>query len=133
MKTTHSAGQKPKHKFLNLFILASKMSITAKISIIHRLTGVLLFLLLPFLLFILQKSLTSIDIYSLLYSYMSCITAKIFYLLIIFAFVYHATAGIRFLLLDLSCGINIKTAKVTSVIVIILSLLLTFILGILIW
>jgi|SRR5579863_1414542 len=120
-------------KFLNLLILGSKMSVTAKASILHRISGFLLVLSIPFILFILQLSLTSPDFYTTFYSVGSSCVMKIIYLVLIAAFMYHMCSGVRFLFLDISKGTEIKTAKITANIVIGLSILLTIALGVLIW
>ena len=124
---------KSRPKFLNLFILGSRMSITAKISILHRLSGVLLFLSMPFLLNVLYRSLTSPDFYTVLYGYISHPIVKLIYLVLIWALMYHSCSGVRFLFLDIHKGVEIKTAKTTAYIVIGLSLVLTVILGVLVW
>ncbi|MCC2645550.1 MAG: sdhC [Burkholderiales bacterium] len=120
-------------KFLNLLILGRDMSITAKASILHRISGFLLFLSIPLILFLLQLSLTSSDFYTSFYSVGSSIQMKLIYLILIAAFMYHMCSGVRFLFLDIDKGADIKTAKATARIVIGLSIILTAILGVLIW
>lgn len=126
-------NQIKKNKFLNLFILAPKMSITAKASILHRITGFLLFLSIPYFLYLLNQTLTSNDFYSAFYCNCASILAKLIYILLIFSFVYHMCAGIRYLFLDVDKGVEIKTAKKTAWIVILFSLVITIFLGIMIW
>ncbi len=120
-------------KFLNLMILGPKMAVNAKVSILHRVSGVLMVLTIPFLLYVLKKSLVSQSFYDTLYGVISNPIIKLVYLFFIWVFVYHICAGVRFLLLDLHKGIEIKTAQTTARIVIVLSLILTAILGVLIW
>lgn len=124
---------KLRHKYLNLFTLAPKMSITAKISILHRITGFLLFLSIPFILYVLHKSLISPDFYTAFYAVATSGVIKVVYLILIFAFIYHMCAGIRFLLLDVHVGVEIKTAKKTAWVTILASIVLTIVLGALIW
>ena len=125
--------QQRRPKFLSLFTLAPKMSITAKISILHRLSGVLLFLAIPFALYILERSLTEESFYNAFYSFMTNPLSKVIYILLIWAFVYHLCSGVRFLFLDISRGVEIKTAKNTATIVLIISTLITIALGVMIW
>lgn len=124
---------KKRPKFLDLFILAPKMSITAKVSILHRLSGVLLFLSVPLLLFLLERSLSNPDFYSVLYGITSSPVVKVVYIALIWAFLHHLCAGVRFLFLDVHRGIDIKTAKNTARIVLLVSLVITLILGVIIW
>ena len=120
-------------KNLNLLTLAPKMSVTAKVSIIHRITGFLLFLSIPFVLYIFQQSLTSASFYDILHEFFSLFIVKCIYLVLMFGFIYHMCAGVRFLLLDIHKGLDLNTSKNTARIVIITSLILTFILGYVIW
>jgi|SRR6185437_3160697 len=120
-------------KFLNLLILGRGMSITAKASILHRISGFLLFLSIPFILFLLHQSLISPDFYAAFYSIGSSGVMKLIYLILIAAFMYHMCSGVRFLFLDISKGTAITTAKTTAWIVIALSIVLTVALGVLIW
>jgi succinate dehydrogenase / fumarate reductase cytochrome b subunit len=126
-------NQIKRNKFLNLFILAPKMSITAKVSILHRITGFFLFLSIPAFLYLLNQTLTNSDFYSSFYSNSSSILAKSVYIILIFMFVYHMCAGVRYLFLDLHKGVEINTAKKTAWLVIIFSLLITIFLGIMVW
>jgi len=120
-------------KFLELFTLAPKMAITAKVSILHRISGFLLFLSIPCMIYILHKSLTQPNFYSNMYTVMSLPLIKILYVVLMAAFIYHMCAGGRFLFLDMDKGVEIKTAKKTSYIVLVVSLILSIILGVLIW
>jgi succinate dehydrogenase / fumarate reductase, cytochrome b subunit len=55
--------------------------------------------------------------------------------LLVFAWAYahHFCAGIRFLLLDVHKGIDLRSARRSSVLVLVVSLALTAWLGVLIW
>ena len=48
-------------------------------------------------------------------------------------FCHHFCAGIRYLLLDLDIGVELRTARITSVIVIVAGLLLTAFFGARLW
>lgn len=124
---------KNRPKFLNLMVLGPKMAINAKVSILHRASGVLMVLAIPFFLYVLEQSLTSQSFYDTLYGVIANPFIKIIYLLLIWAFIYHMCSGVRFLFLDLHKGIEIKKAQMTARIVIALSLVFTAILGVLVW
>lgn len=124
---------KSRPKFLDLLVLGPKMPINAKVSILHRVSGVILFLATPFFLYVLHQSLTSPSFYAALYGVMANPIIKLIYLLLIWSFVYHMCSGVRFLFLDIHKGIEIKTAKTTAKVVIVVSLLLTLVLGVLVW
>lgn len=120
-------------KYLNLWILGPKMPINAKASILHRISGFILFISIPFILYILHKSLVSPSFYAAFYGVMANPMIKLIYLALIWAFMFHMCAGIRFLFLDIDKGTKIKTAQMTARLAIIISIILTIILGILIW
>ena len=119
--------------FLNLFILGRKMSVTAKISILHRLSGVVLFLSIPFILSALHRSLINKVYFDKMHNFMNSIYIKCLFIFLIWSFIYHLLSGIRFILLDLHKGIEIKVAKTTALFVLLLSFILIVFFGWLIW
>ncbi|MEE9444698.1 MAG: succinate dehydrogenase, cytochrome b556 subunit [Cocleimonas sp.] len=103
--------------YLNLFKI--KLPLTGIVSLLHRVTGVLLFLAIPFSIYLLQMSLKSkqgfLEALDLVNS-----PLLIFIELIIFsALIYHLFAGIRFLIMDSDIGVDLKTAMTSSWVVII--------------
>ncbi|MBX9597182.1 MAG: succinate dehydrogenase, cytochrome b556 subunit [Burkholderiales bacterium] len=125
--------QQKRPVYLDLPKLASKMSITAKVSILHRASGVLMFVALPFILSLFHKSLTNAEFYSNCYAIGSLPIMKIIYIVLIWAIMHHMCAGIRFVLLDMHKGIDRIPAQRSARWVIVVSLLLTIALGALIW
>jgi len=125
--------QQQRPKYLDLPKLGSKMSITAKISILHRASGVLMFLAIPFVLHLFHKSLTSAEFYSNYYPVATCALMKVIYIVLIWAIMHHMCAGVRFLFLDIHKGIERATAQKTAKIVLVVSLILTAILGVMVW
>jgi succinate dehydrogenase / fumarate reductase cytochrome b subunit len=119
--------------YLNMPKLASNMSITEKVSILHRVSGVLLFIALPFLLSLLHKSLVDEKFYSACFSVFSDRWMKIVYIVLIWAIMHHLCAGIRFIFIDNHQGIERLSAQKSARWVIIISLLLTIVLGVSIW
>ena len=119
--------------YLDIPKLGSKMSITAKVSILHRASGVLMFLALPFILSLFHKSLTNAEFDSNCYAIASLPIMKIIYIVLIWAIMHHMCAGIRFVLLDMHKGIERTDAQRSARWVIVVSLLLTIALGALIW
>ncbi|SNX28515.1 succinate dehydrogenase subunit C [Polynucleobacter meluiroseus] len=100
-----------------------------KVSILHRISGAALFLMLPFLLYLLDQSLAS----ELSYQKFQAITGNIFVKLIllglIWAFLHHFCAGIRYLLLDLEIGVEKNEANRSAIFVFALGLALTAVVG----
>lgn len=124
---------KSRPKFLNLFVLAPKMSVMAKVSILHRLSGVILSLSIPGLLWVLHSSLINQSFYDTLYACCSSTLVKLIYLLLIWGFMHHICAGVRFLFLDVHTGVNKKIAINSARLVMVISLSFTVLLGFLVW
>lgn len=122
--------QRPKN--LNLFKI--RLPVTGLVSILHRLSGVLLFLLVPAILWTFERSLTSDSQFQGLFSvsYYNPIL-KLILLFFLWGFFHHFFAGVRHLFLDIHWGISLPQSRLTAKIVMILSLLITFLLGIFLW
>lgn len=117
----------------HLNLLQIRLPLPGIISILHRVSGVLLTLALPIVLYGLQLSLASQESYNTL---LECLAHPFIKLIIIgfsWAFFHHLCAGIRFLLLDLHIGISLPAARLSSYIVIGASLCLTLLFLIVIW
>lgn len=115
--------------FLNLTQIS--LPLPGLVSILHRLSGVLLFLAMPLFLWALQKSLAGEVEFKEVFN-ISPLT-KIVLLIFAWAFAHHFFAGIRYLLLDIDRGGERDSAKKTSVAVMALSLTLTLLVGFKLW
>lgn len=120
-------------KFINLMFLGPRMPINAKVSILHRISGVLLFLSIPVALHLLHSSLTNAAFYGLCECMFSGIIGKLCLMALLFAFIYHLCAGVRFLFLDMHKFINRKASQDSAKVVIVVSILLTIALGVFVW
>ena len=99
------------------------------VSILHRISGAALFLLLLWLLYLLDQSLTSAERFEGLRQTLSQPLVKLVLLGLLWAFLHHLCAGVRYLFLDVHKGIDLATARATSVAVLAVSLLLTALAG----
>ena len=118
--------------YLNL--IAIRQPIPAVVSILHRLSGALLFLAgIPLLLWAVQQSLASPDAYAVLRSNLAHPIAKLLLLGLIWAYLHHFCAGVRYLLLDLHIGTELTPLRQSSYAVLIVSLALTAIVGARLW
>ncbi|MFI4962290.1 MAG: succinate dehydrogenase, cytochrome b556 subunit [Legionellales bacterium] len=122
-----------KKRPINLDLSTLKFPPMAIASILHRISGVLLFLLLPIMLFILGKSLHSED----LFAQTKTLLTSPLYKLVLWAFsaalFYHILAGIRHMIMDLGFGEHLCAARRSAMAIIALSVLATLFLGIWIW
>lgn len=117
--------------FLNLTQL--KFPRMAIVSILHRISGVVMFLALPLLLYLLHQS---------LYSQTSFVAtqqllAKPLMILIMWgvlsAVVFHILAGIRHLIMDCGYFESLRAGRMTATLVLILAAIATVLLGVWLW
>jgi succinate dehydrogenase / fumarate reductase cytochrome b subunit len=124
------AVRKPRPEYRNIgfgdITMKYRMPLAATVSILHRVSGALLFLFLPFLLFLFDQSLTSELSFEVFKAFLSNIVVKLVVLMLSWAFFVHFCAGIRHLLMDISHdAVTKERGKSTSVVVLIISSLLT--------
>jgi succinate dehydrogenase / fumarate reductase cytochrome b subunit len=122
---------KPRPKYLDLFRI--RLPLPGVVSILHRLSGAALFLLLPLLLWMLHASLAAPDTYVRFRMFVAHPLSKLVLIGMLWAFLHHLFAGVRFLALDLHYGTELPVARASSWAVLIGSLLLTAILGAWLW
>jgi len=106
------------------------------VSILHRVSGALMFVLLPFIIWLLNASLTSE------YSFAAFTAAfgvgigfvpgwfvKLVVLALIWAYLHHFIAGVRHLYMDATHSVSKEFGKSSAVVTLVLSLALTALLG----
>jgi len=123
--------KKPRPIWFNLSPV--NLPVPGLVSIFHRISGIILVLALIWVLYLLELSLDSELGFSHVREYMSHPTAKLAMLGLLWAFLHHFCAGIRYLFLDIHLGIDLPTARMTSFLVFAVSLVLTVILGVRLW
>jgi len=122
--------KRPRH----LDLLKITQPLPAIVSIIHRISGVLLFFPgIPFMLCGLQMLLESPESFYDLQTIFQSPGMKL--ILVVFAWLclHHLCAGIRYLALDLHYGIELAQARASSKWVLAVSILLTLSMGVLLW
>jgi succinate dehydrogenase / fumarate reductase cytochrome b subunit len=122
---------KARPKFLNLFLI--RQPVPAIVSVLHRISGALLFLFIWAFLLGLQRSLASPESYAELTAFLDQPLVKIVALGLLWAYLHHTFAGLRHLGLDLRLGIELPRARMTAFAVLILGFGLTLLVGILLW
>jgi succinate dehydrogenase / fumarate reductase cytochrome b subunit len=118
---------------INLDLRTMKFPPMAIASILHRISGVVLFLLMPVMLYFLEISLRSPESYTLLQKLLSHPLHKLMLWAFSAALIYHLLAGIRHLLMDMGYGEHLSSGRHSANLVIALSIILTFFAGIWIW
>jgi succinate dehydrogenase / fumarate reductase cytochrome b subunit len=123
---------KPRPVYLNLARI--RLPLPGLVSILHRVSGAALFVFaIPLVLFAVQTSLESADGFANLKSMFSHPLCKLFLIGLLWAYLHHFFAGIRYLLLDLHVGDDLKPARQSSVAVLGVSLALTLIIAVRLW
>ncbi|MCP4412657.1 MAG: succinate dehydrogenase, cytochrome b556 subunit [Gammaproteobacteria bacterium] len=114
---------------VNLDLRTIRMPATAILSILHRITGVIIFLGMPILLWMLGKSLGSAAEFHDLLTLLDNIFLKIIFLGTITALGYHVIAGIKHLFMDRGIGETLEGSKVAGRLVMVATLILLIIIG----
>ncbi|SNS58454.1 succinate dehydrogenase subunit C [Noviherbaspirillum humi] len=102
-----------------------KLPLAAYLSILHRISGALMFFLLPFVLYLLDKSLTSEISFEYMKGFTSGWFVKLVILALSWAYLHHFCAGFRHLSQDFHIGLDKQTIGKTSILVFAVSLTLT--------
>ena len=107
-----------------------RLPLAAKLSILHRISGALLFLSLPLVLLpLFENSVASPETFAAIHAWVSHPICKLVLLVLIWGYLHHFCAGIRYLTLDLHMGVNKESARKSAGIVFAVSLTLTVIFG----
>ena len=126
---------RPKYLSLPALLFEIRLPVPGWVSILHRISGAALFF--PFVawvLYMLDKSLSSEQGFDYIRNrYLALPLVKLGFLVFVWSYCHHFCAGIRYLFLDLDKGVDLKTARLTSWIVIVAALLLTAFLGAKLW
>jgi succinate dehydrogenase / fumarate reductase, cytochrome b subunit len=121
--------KRPKHLALHQI----KLPLPGIVSILHRASGLILFIALPLLLWMLQYSLASIETYTELMDVLANPLIKLLMLGLIWAFMHHFCAGLRYLAIDAHMVRDLAGARNSSWAVMFISLTLTVLLGLKLW
>jgi len=130
-----ATARKPRPKYLSLpaILFEIRLPLAGWVSILHRVSGTLLFLATVWLLFMLDRSLASESDFAFVQHYLSLLPVKLALLVLVWAYCHHFCAGIRFLFLDLHKGIDRASSRLTGIAVLAASLALTAFFGARLW
>ena len=96
---------------VNLNLLSIRFPVTAFVSILHRITGFVLFISLPFCLYLLEHTLTKAVPGQDLTDLFSYLGTKVVLFMVLLSLGHHLFAGIRYLLLDIDIGVLRQSAR----------------------
>ena len=118
---------------VNLDLRTVRFPITAIVSILHRISGFILFLLIPLLLWMLQMSLTSPWTYTQLRDFLAYPLMKIIVLGLLASLIYHLVAGVRHLFMDAHIGDSKEGGRRGAKGVMFISIVLILLIGVWLW
>ena len=106
------------------------------VSILHRISGALMFVLLPFIMWLFDTSLTSEISYERFTSafvagigFVPAVLVKLVVLALLWAYLHHFIAGVRHLWMDMTHSVAIAQGRSSAVFTLAASLVLTVVLG----
>lgn len=117
--------------YLNLFRM--KFPPMAILSILHRISGVVLFLLLPLALYLLHHSLQSQVSFSQLHAFVAMPVVRFLLWVLVCAAGLHLFAGIRHMMMDLGFGEKLTIARITSYLILTLEVVVMIAAGVWLW
>jgi succinate dehydrogenase / fumarate reductase cytochrome b subunit len=130
---------RPVYRNIHVTDLASyRLPVAGIVSILHRISGLLMFLLLPFIIWMFDTSVTSeisYDTFTALFS-AGCADGlvpgwffKLIALALIWAYLHHFTAGVRHLIMDFTHSVSKEQGKSSAIATLAFSIALTLVLG----
>ena len=132
------AKPRPEYRNINVFndLTTYRMPAAAWVSILHRASGAMMFVLLPFIIWLFDKSVSSEISFG---QFTSAFTAglgpfagwfvKLVVLALIWAYLHHLIAGVRHLYMDATHSVTKEFGKLSAIVTLALSILLTVVLG----
>ncbi|MBI3186419.1 MAG: succinate dehydrogenase, cytochrome b556 subunit [Gammaproteobacteria bacterium] len=107
--------------YLNLIKI--RLPVPGVVSIMHRISGVLMFAAIPLIIYLFELSLRDEAGFAQASEILSHPLSRLFVLALIWALLHHLFAGIRFLLIDFDIGLDKSQSRITAWTVIVLEVL----------
>ncbi|HVE48610.1 MAG TPA: succinate dehydrogenase, cytochrome b556 subunit [Casimicrobiaceae bacterium] len=125
---------RPKRRPVYLDLPAIRMPVPAIASILHRVSGALLFFIgIPAVLWSVQAGLQSPDSYATFRTFIAHPLVKSIALVLLWAYLHHTFAGVRHLLQDVHVGLELKSARASAIACIVAALVITAIAAVRLW
>ncbi len=115
-------------RFTNIHILQIiryRLPAAGVVSILHRVSGAMMFLLLPFILYLFDLSITSEISFDSLKGFTSHWFVKLLILAVSWGYLHHFCGGIRHLIMDAHIGLSKEEARKSAHMVFLVSVPLT--------
>ena len=115
-------------RFTNIHVLQIiryRLPAAGVVSILHRVSGAMMFLLLPFILYLFDLSITSVISFDSLKGFTSHWFVKLLILAVSWGYLHHFCGGIRHLIMDAHIGLSKEEARKSAHVVFWVSVPLT--------
>lgn len=116
--------------------LQYRLPLAGVVSILHRVSGGIMFVLLPFVIWLFDTSVTSEVSYDRFTSafvagigFVPAFIVKLAVLALIWAYLHHAIAGVRHLWMDMTHSVTKEQGRSSAIVTLAASLVLTVLLG----
>lgn len=96
-----------------------RLPVTGWVSLLHRVSGIILFVSTPAVVYLLDLSLRNAHGYAQVAAWMNFVWVKLWAFLVLWSLCHHLAAGVRFLLIDADVGVDIHQARRSARMVII--------------
>jgi len=133
----HTAKSRPGENMRLIDALGYRLPLAGIVSILHRVSGLIMFILMPFIIWMFDTSLTSEITYSQFTSvfiggagFVPGWFFKLVALALIWAYLHHFIAGVRHLWMDATHAVTLEFGRKSAVFTLVVSLALTLALGV---
>ena len=123
MSSSTAKPPKPRPKHLDLTKI--RLPLPGWVSIMHRLSGAAMFIAIPLILWLLDKSLGTEIGFDVVKEVLALWWIKLALAGLLWGFLHHFCAGIRYLMLDMHKGIDLASARMSAGAVYLVSIPLT--------
>ncbi len=118
---------------VNLDLFTIKQPLPAIASILHRVSGIIVFVGIALLMYVLDKTLASEEGFAAVQECLDGTFVKLLLWGTLAALAYHLVAGCKHLLMDMGIGETLQGARTGATLVLIVSAVLIILLGVLVW
>lgn len=122
-----------KKRPVNLALWTIRFPLPAITSILHRISGFVLFLAIPLFLALLAGTLASEESFQRIQTCFAHPVTKIITWLLLSALMYHVVAGFKHLLMDVGVGETLTSVKITSILTLVISITISVMLWVWLW
>jgi succinate dehydrogenase / fumarate reductase cytochrome b subunit len=123
-EAVREAPRKQRREIRNIHVtelINYRQPFSAIVSIMHRVSGFLMFALLPFILYLLQESIRSEISFAHFQGIASHPFAKLVILALVWGYMHHFCAGVRHLVMDTHVGLDKDSARKSAIAVLVIT------------